>query len=137
MKKCPTKNEKIVNQLFLMARDKERVFRAKVAAAIVIRGKVVSYGYNQHRTSWLRRKFQKNEHAHYICAEVDAVKNALRVVSAEELKKSTMFIVRAKNVGGQDVFGNAKPCKGCQMCIDWFEIRRIFYSNESGEMETL
>lgn len=121
----------------MMARDKEKVFRAKVTAAIVFKGKVVAYGYNQHRTSWLRRKFKKNEHSNYMCAEVDAIKNALKSISADDLKKSTIFVARAKTVNGKDVYGNAKPCKGCQMCIDWFELKNVYFTTDEGTVERI
>src|SRR5690606_27379722 len=80
-----SKTEKIINELFTLARDKERVSNARIVAALVYKGKIVSYGFNQMRTSWVQRRFKKNPHSHFLHAEVDAVKNAMKVVDADTI----------------------------------------------------
>lgn len=132
-----TKADRIISQLFDLASDHERVYRAKIAAALVYKGKIISYGFNQERTHHLSRRFQKNEHSHWLHAEVDAVKNALKRHDAKVVSKSTLFVVRSKMNGkdGDDVFGNAKPCKGCQECIKWFGISKVYYSTDQGYEE--
>lgn len=130
------KSEKIIDQLFMMARDQEPVSRARIAAALVYKGRVISYGYNQTRTSWMQRRFKKNEHSYFLHAEVDAIKNALKVTDAETVKKSTLYVARAKTIDGKDVFGLAKPCNGCQECIKWFNVRKVFYTTDEGKIES-
>lgn len=132
-----SKIEKIIHDLFLMARDKERVSNAKITAAIVYKGRVIAYGYNQYRTSWVQRRFKRNEHSHYSHAETDAVKNALKCTDIDTISKSTLIIVRAKEVNGKNVFGNAKPCSGCQECIKWMGIKKVIYTTDEGKYEQL
>lgn len=133
------KNDRIIDELFALARDREKVYRAKFAAAIAYKGKIVAYGFNQERTSHLARRFKKNPHANWLHAEVDAVKNALKVLDQDELSKSTLYVVRAKKTDDKksDAFGDAKPCEGCRQCIEWFDIKRVYYSTEDGGYEEL
>ena len=128
------KSEKIIEQLFLMARDQEPVARARVAAALVHKGRVISYGYNQSRTSWIQRRFKKNDHAFFLHAEVDAIKKALKIVDADTVKNSTLYVARAKTIDKKDVYGMAKPCNGCQECIKWFNVKRVFYTTDEGKI---
>lgn len=128
------KSDRIINELFTLARDREKVYGAKITAALVYKGKIVSYGFNQDRTSQLARRFKKNEHAHWLHAEVNAVENAIKSMNADIISKSTLYVVRAKqaNRSGPHVIGNAKPCKGCQDCIKWFGINKVYYSTDEG-----
>lgn len=126
------KTEKIINDLFTLARDKEPVARAKLVAAVVHKNKIISYGFNQYRTSWVQRRFQSNPEARYLHAEVDAVKNALKIINAEDLSKATLYVARSRKIDGKHVFGNAKPCRGCEQCIAWFDIKRVYYTTDEG-----
>lgn len=136
-KSAKSKTEKIINELFILARDKERVANARIVAALVYKGKIISYGFNQNRTSWVQRRFKKNPHAHFLHAEVDAVKNAMKVIDADTISKSTLIIARAKSVSGKEEYGLAKPCDGCQSCIDWFNIKRVYYTLDGSGYEQL
>lgn len=127
-----TKTDKIIEQLFMMARDKERVANARIVAAVVFKGKVVSYGYNQYRTAWMQRRFKKNSDSIYLHAEVDAIRNALKVVDADTVSKSVLYVARARSIGGKEQFGNAKPCAGCQSCIDWIGMKRVVFTTDNG-----
>lgn len=133
----PSKTEKIINELFLLARDKEPVARAKVVAALVYKGKIISYGFNQYRTSWVQRRFKKNPDAQYLHAEVDAIKNAMKNVEGSVISSASLYIVRSRKIGGKNVFGTAKPCSGCADCIDWFDIKKVFYTTDEGTVEQL
>lgn len=132
------KSERIIEQLFLMARDQAPVANARIAAAVVHKNKVIAYGYNQSRTSWMQRRFKKNDHAFFLHAEVDAIKNALKATDTDTVKKSTLYVARAKTINGKNVFGLAKPCNGCRDCIEWFDVKRVIYTldNEGIEYET-
>lgn len=132
-----TKSDKIINELFALARDKERVSGARIVAALVHKNKVVSYGFNQYRTSWMQRKFKSNDLSLFLHAEVDAIKNALKVVDADVVKKSTLYVIRARKIAGKEVFGSAKPCRGCQSCIKWFDINRVYYTTDENTYEAL
>lgn len=132
-----SKHDKIIDQLFTLARDREPVGNARIAAAIFYKGKIISYGFNQTRTSWMQRRFKRNPQSFFLHAEVDAVRNALKIVDESILTKSTLYIARAKYLhrGGPFGYGLAKPCKGCQDCIDWFNIKQVIYSCDNGDIE--
>lgn len=131
------KSSKIIDDLFILARDKEKVARAKVVAAAVYKGKVVSYGFNQYRTSWIQRRFASNSEAHYLHAETDAIRNAMKVIDGRNLQDITLYVVRSRKIGGKNVLGNAKPCTGCHSCIKWAGIKRVYYSTDDATMERL
>lgn len=129
------KTERIIHQLFLMARDQKPVGRARVASALAHKGKVIAYGFNQYRTAWMQRKFKKHPEANHVHAEVDAIRNALKIYGPGIVAKSTLYVARAKIIDGVAVLGNARPCCGCESCINWHGISRVWYSTDSGEVE--
>lgn len=131
------KADKIINQLFTLAGDKEPVGKARIVAAVVYKGKVVSYGFNQNRTSWMQRRFKKNDLSLFLHAEVDAIKNALKNSDPDTVSKSTLYVVRSKKNAGKEVFGSAKPCRGCQSCIKWFGVNKVIYTTDENTYEEL
>lgn len=133
------KSERIINQLFSLARDHEAVANAKIVAALAYKGTIISYGFNQARTSWMARRFRRNPKSHYLHAEVDAVRNALKIVDAFTISKSTLYVARAKHQSrnGPMIYGMAKPCIGCQECIEFFNIKKVFYSLDGEGIEEL
>ena len=126
---------KIIQQLKLVASDVAPVSRARLAAAVVYKNKIISIGINQDKTHPWAVKFQKNEHATSLHAEVDAIKKASYRLSEHELAKSTLIVVRVRTTNEQfpvkdrEVFGIAKPCDGCQSCIDAHKINRVVYTD--------
>lgn len=131
------KNKKIINHLFILSRDKEKVANARCVAALCYRGNIISYGFNQYRTSWVQRRFKKNPEACFLHAEVDAIKNAMKIVDYQTIRKLTLYVVRARLINNQYQFGNAKPCCGCQACIDWFGISKVYYTCNDGSYQQL
>lgn len=101
-------------------------FRTKHAAIIVIRNRIVAVGVNNLKSDPLQAKYGKNKHAIWIHAEIHAIKNALKVVRVDELKKSCMYVVRYRKDG---MIGLAKPCSGCERAIIAFGIKEVIYTN--------
>ena len=104
----------------------------RVAASLVYKRKIVSFGINRYKTSPIQNRFKKNENAFYLHAEVACVKNALRHLDVEDFKKCDMFVVRVKRLvyEGDFVYAMAKPCEGCSRCIAEFGIRDVYYTVE-------
>jgi len=120
-----------IDELFTLAQAVEPVRGARIAAGIVHRGKIVGYGYCHKKSHPFQAKFAKNEHAVFFHAETHAIKNALNNISVSDLKKSSLYIARAryKNTKAREwEYGLACPCAGCQSCIETFEIQNIFYT---------
>ena len=122
----------IFNETFKLAQSVEPVRGARIAAAVVRRGKVISYGYNHKKTHPFQTRFCKNPHAIFFHAEVHAIKNALKSVDVEDLSKCELYIVRAKRdkANRKWITGMSKPCSGCQKCIDLFDLKSVYYSIE-------
>ena len=125
-------NAKIFDETFKLAQAVEPVRGARIAAAVVRRGKVISYGYNHKKSHPFQNRFCKNRHAVFFHAEVHAIKNALKSVDVEDLSKCELYIVRAKRDRDNKkwITGLSKPCSGCQKCIDSFGLKDIYYSKE-------
>ena len=122
----------IQDEIFKLAQSVEPVRGARIAAAVVRRGKVISYGYNHKKTHPFQTRFCKNQHAIFFHAEVHAIKNALKSVDVEDLYKCELYIVRAKRdkTNRKWITGMSKPCSGCQKCIDLFDLKSVYYSIE-------
>jgi deoxycytidylate deaminase len=122
----------IQDEIFKLAQSVEPVRGARIAAAVVRRGKVISYGYNHKKSHPFQTRFCKNRHAVFFHAEVHAIKNALKSVDVEDLSKCELYIVRAKrnSTNRKWITGMSKPCSGCQKCIDLFDLKSVYYSKE-------
>ena len=129
-------NTKIFDETFKLAKSVEPVRGARIAAAVVRRGKIVSYWYNHKKTHPFQTRFCKNPHAVFFHAEVHAIKNALKSVDVEDLSKCELYIVRAKrnSTNKKWITGMSKPCSGCQKCIDLFDLKSVYYSKEGETM---
>lgn len=102
--------------------------RIKLAAGVVYKNRLVAVGVNSYKSHPLMTKFGKNPEAIYLHAEVDAIKNALRVLSLQELEKSDILVVRVKKDGHDYKTCLAKPCDGCARAIQAFNLRNLYYT---------
>lgn len=91
-------------------------------------------GANSKRTDPFQARFAKNEHAIFLHAEVAAIKAALKVLTLEELRKSTLYVCRVKfdNEDRRPILGLSKPCVGCRRAIIEFQIPRVVYTVDEG-----
>lgn len=129
------KENDIIQTLSMMAADLYPVRSSRIVAAVALRGYVIAYGMNSLHTHPFQKKFGKNESAQYWHAETNAIHNALRRVTEEELQRASLYVVRMKHTGGPHspfTWGMAKPCSGCQRCIDTYKIKSLTYSTENG-----
>lgn len=127
------KQQKITNTLFALARDHNGASRARLVAAVVYKNKIISFGFNSKKTHPFVIPYQKNDDAIYLHAETDAVKNALKHISVEQLSKCDLYVVRVKFADRNrriPQLGMAKPCKGCSQCINTFGLRNVIYSTD-------
>lgn len=121
----------LIDSLVILSRDNNKFNKHyKLAAAIVYKNKIISYGFNSKKSNPFQSRFSKNEHSIYLHAEVDAIKNALKKLSLEQLQKSTLIVARGKCINGELVHGLAKPCTGCQRAISTFGIPNVFYTED-------
>lgn len=108
-----------------------KISGAKIAAAILMKNKIISIGVNSYKTHPIQAKFARTKglsiHLH---AEIAAIKNAMYHIEVQDFAKATLLICRAKIEisNNKFVFGLAKPCSGCQRAIVEFGIKKVFYS---------
>lgn len=131
-----SKDLQIMNRLADLASERPPVFRAQICAMITIRNKPVAVGYNQSKTHPFAARFSKHEEAVFMHAEHDCIRQTLREVDPEDLKKATIYIGRVRQ---DNSWGLAKPCPGCLRAILHYGIKRVVYSLDEkgkfGEME--
>lgn len=120
-----------LDNLCKRAKSKPMVYRAKIVACIYHKNRLISVGENRMKSHPFQAKFSKHKESIYLHAETDAIKNALRHISVDELAKSEMYVARMKWNSGEKNFlkqGMAKPCAGCQMAISTFDISQVYYT---------
>lgn len=113
---------------------------AKLSAAIVHKGRIIAIGMNKMKSHPFQARFGKNKDAIFLHAEIAAIKNALRILDAKDLKNTSLYICRVKKEerDRQDwVDGLAKPCPGCLRAIAEFGIKQVVYTtgNEQEYLE--
>lgn len=130
------KHHKYISILSKMAIAVEPVRQARIAACLVHRNEIVSFGINQMKTHPFQAQFGKNKDSIFLHAETDCIKNALREIDVDELSRCTLYICRMKYQTHEKkrfVYGLAKPCPGCERAIATFNIKSVYYTlNDEG-----
>ena len=97
------------------------LFKCHTHGAVVIyRGKIVGNGFNKYTTENNSKGAKFSIHA-----ELDAINNALRRISINDLSKSSLIVVRINRLGE---IHNSFPCKFCQRTINKYNLKTIYYS---------
>ena len=126
--------QKIVDMLTRLAIENPGVQgRFKMAAGIVYRKHLIATGVNSYKTHPMMYQYGKNEDSIFLHAEIDAIKNALRLIDTQQLTKCDMYIVRVKRKSPSNrafVHGLAKPCPGCRRAIANFNLRNVYWTED-------
>lgn len=126
-----SKHSKHIDMLAKIAVAVEPVAQARIAAAIYFKNNLISIGINQRKSHPFQAMYGKNKDSIYLHAEIDAIKNALRQVTVDDLERCTLYICRVKYDGKEKnniIYGLSKPCPGCSRAIINFNIKRVIYS---------
>lgn len=132
-------NENIMRTLEKVAKNADEHW-AKVSSAIVYKGRIVSIGTNKKKSHPFQARFGETEHSIFLHAEISAIKNALREISIDDMKKADLYVCRVKKekqYSKQFVCGIAKPCCGCERAIVEFGIKNVYYTNNEGQISRL
>lgn len=103
----------------------------KLSAGITLGKHLVATGINSYKTHPIMKKWGRHSKSVCLHAEIDAIKNALRLITPSELEKSTLYVVRVKRpepFADKWTYGLAKPCKGCLRAIEAFNIQKVYYT---------
>jgi deoxycytidylate deaminase len=129
-------NERIFERLAKAALESNNSW-AKVAACIVQKNSALKIGVNRKKSHPFQAKYARNKDSIYLHAETQAIVNALRFLSLDELLKTDLYICRMKNINGNMVYGLAKPCDGCMRAITEFGIKNVYFTTDEGKIEKL
>lgn len=102
-----------------------------MAASLVYKNDVVSFGMNSLKTHPIQAKYGRTEKAIHLHAEIDCIKNASRILAPEEFEKATLYVARMKFAEPHKrrmIQGLACPCEGCKNAVVAFGIRRVIYT---------
>lgn len=130
-----SKDAEVIDTLLCMAADNLNDTRAKLAACVVHKGRIVSFGLNRMKSHPFQLQYGKNRHSWFLHAEIDAIYRATKRLSTHELSKSTLYVARVKfeNVLPRRMTpGLARPCVGCARCIVNFDLKRVVYTTDQG-----
>lgn len=125
--------DKFLSSLSLIAIDVIPVAHAKIAAALVYKGEVISIGTCQYKSHPMQKQYGRNPMSVFLHAEIDAlIKGQKRIESRGiPLKKCTMYVARVKkpyaNASGF-ITGMAKPCEGCMKALTEAGIVNVVYT---------
>ena len=111
--------------------------RVPMAAGIVYKRHLIATGTNQPKTHPLMLTEGYREDQRYRHAEVDAIRNALRLITVEQLKRCELHIVRVKRphiASNNWVYGLAKPCAGCTNVLKRYGIEQVFWTKDGSKM---
>lgn len=123
---------KVFDVLQLVAEDVIPVGHARIAAAVVYKGQIISIGTCRYHSHPFQKKYGPNNKAIYLHAEIDAILRAKR--RSVDLSKCDLYISRVKRPSSWSntfVSGLAKPCSGCSRAIKDEGIRNVYYSLDS------
>ena len=129
------RDRRIINNLFRLAQDIEPIKSSRLAACLVLKNNIIGFGFSQMKSHPFQAEFAKNEEAIYLHAETDAIKNALKRVSQDDVARSTLYVARAKmHIDTKKwMYGLAKPCPGCARAIATFDIQKVVYTLEGDD----
>lgn len=128
----------MISELFTLAKSIEPVGKARVVAALVQRGEIISFGFNNLKSHPFQAKYATNTDQIYFHAETHAIKNAIKLGNRDIISKCEIIIVRAKmDIKKNWFYAMAKPCDGCMRCIRDFNLKKIIYTNDDGSVSVI
>ena len=106
--------------------------RCPIGCVVVYKGKVISTGFNCHKTHPLQRlynkyRFPEDDKPHKVHAEIHAISPLLK--QDIDWRKVVLYIYRRRKDGQ---LGLARPCDGCMAFIKKLGIRDIYYTTDDG-----
>lgn len=111
--------------------------RVRMAAGVVYRKHLIATGVNRMKTHPLMMGEGYRKDQLFMHAEVDAIRNALRMISPKQLSQCELHIVRVKrphNGSKKWVHGLAKPCPGCARTIASFDIEKVYWTGDESKI---
>jgi tRNA(Arg) A34 adenosine deaminase TadA len=119
------RHDRIMQFLIRQAQDNAPNESSKHAAAVVLKNEIVSIGWNELKSHPFQVAFSKEPEKYFLHAEVSAIRKSLNHISADDLKKSSLYVARVMKNGS---WGYSCPCLGCKMAISAFDIKKVIFT---------
>jgi len=130
-----TKIQQMLTRLAIDSGGYSDIRRVPMAAGITYGKHLIATGVNQMKTHPLMLGEGYRADQLYMHAEIDAIRNALRLITPDQLSKCEIHVVRVKrpHTGSKKwVHGLAKPCPGCARAIANFGLKNAYWTEDSG-----
>jgi tRNA(Arg) A34 adenosine deaminase TadA len=125
---------KVWRTLYATACDLAPTSNARIAAAVVRRGEIISLGHNRLKSHPFQLRFGRNNESIYWHAETAAIHSAYKR-TPHLLDGASLYVLRVKRPSSAAkhwILGNAKPCAGCSTAIQMFGIHHVHYTTDEG-----
>jgi len=109
--------------------------RNKHVALIVKGNRILSVGVNSERSHPLAKRLKLTKESESQCAELNACLK-LGLTHKEELPDFSGLTIIVVRVSKSGTLIMSKPCVGCQQLIRQCGFRKVYWSNEKGELST-
>lgn len=109
---------------FLIKNAEKSCVNQKHSAALLKNGKIIDVGYNKYCS------FTKKSTIH---AEIDVLMN-MRKKYKKKYQMINLDIIIIRISPKDSVLKNSRPCNHCIDTLRKFNIKRVYYSNEYGEI---
>ena len=107
----------------------QSTYKLALGAVIFKGNRILSSGHNEIRSSSISNKYKKFKNS--LHAEQAAVLN----IDWRRLKGASILVLKLSKV--QKKLSNAKPCDMCLQLLKTIGIKKIYYSNQYGEIVKL
>lgn len=118
--------------LSIIAEDLVPIVSSRHAAAIFDRGKLISVGVCRRKSHPLQARFNANEKAIFLHAEIGAIVSAINKLGSEEnLAGLQMYVARVSfsNKRRNKFWSLSKPCEhGCAKAIKHYGLGQVYYT---------
>ena len=126
---CNPQPSKLSDYVFNVLKDEsrnaDRVKSSYHAAAIVYKKRILSIGLNRRKTHPLMTKYNSRSGQIFLHSEVDAIIKTINLYGQDILKECSLYVLRTTKSGK---IGYSKPCSSCQQHIDFYGIKKVFWS---------
>ena len=102
------------------ARGAVKVRSSRHAAAVTVKGNILSLGQNRMKTHPMMFRFSQNHNKVYLHAEIDAIVRCINRYGVDVLRDATLSVVR---IGSAGDITNSQPCEHCQKAIEAFGLK--------------
>lgn len=120
---------KMLEQLYEYALEDRGYKRYRLAAALVLKKKILAIGWNSYQKSHpLQKKFSQQDGRVFLHAEIDAIRRYRRFLDRDRQGMPDGLVIYVCHAG-KEGWRPAKPCPGCMGALTYFGIDHVIYSN--------